>query len=133
MRAKLLHDAPDRTYALVFDEGDEVIECLLAFAQSEDLLASQFNGIGAFSSVVLGYFDLERRDYKRIPIAEQVEVLSLTGNVALKGDEHRIHAHVVLGKRDGTAHGGHLLEARVRPTLELIVTESPAHLRRENG
>jgi predicted DNA-binding protein with PD1-like motif len=131
MKAKLLHDAPDRTYALVFDEGDEVNACLLAFAQSEDLLASQFNGIGAFSGVVLGYFDLERRDYKRIPIAEQVEVLSLTGNVALKGDEHRIHAHVVLGKRDGTAHGGHLLEAHVRPTLELIVTESPAHLRRE--
>ena len=59
-----------------------------------------------------------------------MEVLSLLGNVAIKGDEHKLHAHVVLGKRDGTAHGGHLLEAYVRPTLELIVTESPAHLRR---
>jgi predicted DNA-binding protein with PD1-like motif len=50
--------------------------------------------------------------------------------VALKDETHRIHAHVVLGKRDGSAHGGHLLKARVRPTLELIVTESPGHLRR---
>lgn len=131
MKSKLLHKAPERIFALVFDEGDEVAANLLAFAEAENLCASQFNGIGAFSGVVLGYFDLERRDYKRLPIAEQVEVLSLIGNVALKDEEHKIHAHVVLGKRDGTAHGGHLLEAHVRPTLELIVTESPAYLRRE--
>jgi uncharacterized protein len=131
MKSKLLHQAPDRIFALVLDEGDEVTTNLLAFARAENLRASQFSGIGAFSGVVLGYFDLERRDYKRIPVAEQVEVLSLIGNVALKESEYRIHAHVVLGKRDGSAHGGHLLEAHVRPTLELIVTESPAYLRRE--
>jgi predicted DNA-binding protein with PD1-like motif len=130
MKSKLLHEAPERTFALVFDEGDEVASGILEFARKQDLQACQFSGIGAFSDVVLGYFDLERRDYKRIPIADQVEVLSLLGNIALKGAEHKIHAHVVLGKRDGTAHGGHLLEAHVRPTLELIVTESPAHLRR---
>src|SRR5947209_7425328 len=111
MKSKLLHEAPERTFALVFDEGDEVSAGLLAFAREKNLLASQFSGIGAFARVVLGYFDLERRDYKHLPIAEQVEVLSLLGNVALKGNEHKIHAHVVLGKRDGTAHGGHLLEA----------------------
>ena len=32
------------------------------------------------------------------------------------------------GKRDGTALAGHLEQAHVRPTLEIIVTESPAHL-----
>ncbi|MEI9895914.1 MAG: PPC domain-containing DNA-binding protein [Chthoniobacter sp.] len=130
MKFKLLHEAPERTFALVFDEGDEVTAHLLAFAQENKLLASQFGGIGAFGQVTLGYFDLERRDYKHIPITEQVEVLSLLGNVALKDNEHKIHAHVVVGKRDGTAHGGHLLQAHVRPTLELIVTESPAHLQR---
>jgi uncharacterized protein len=36
----------------------------------------------------------------------------------------------VLGRRDGTAHGGHLLEAHVRPTLEVMLTESPVQLRR---
>jgi predicted DNA-binding protein with PD1-like motif len=130
MKFRLLHEAPERTFAVVFDEGDEVTAGLLQFARETNLLASQFSGIGAFAKVVLGYFDLERRDYKHIPIAEQVEVLSFLGNVALKGNEHRIHAHVVVGKRDGTAHGGHLLEALVRPTLELIVTESPMHLQR---
>jgi predicted DNA-binding protein with PD1-like motif len=92
--------------------------------------AASFTGIGAFSRVTLGYFDLETRDYLRISIEEQVEVLSLAGNVALAGREPKLHAHVVVGKRDGTAHGGHLLDARVRPTLEVVAVESPGHLRR---
>jgi predicted DNA-binding protein with PD1-like motif len=39
--------------------------------------------------------------------------------------------HVVVGRSDGTAHGGHLLEARVRPTCELILTESPTRLQKK--
>ncbi|WP_083805402.1 PPC domain-containing DNA-binding protein [Chthoniobacter flavus] len=131
MRARLLQTDPERTFALVFDEGDEVVSNLLTFAEEQKIQSSHFSGIGAFANVTLGYFDLERRDYKHLPIADQVEVLSLIGNVAFAGTERKIHAHVVLGKRDGTAHGGHLLEAHVRPTLELVLIESPAHLQRE--
>jgi predicted DNA-binding protein with PD1-like motif len=43
-----------------------------------------------------------------------------------------LHAHVVVGKADGTAHGGHLLAAVVRPTLEVILVESPRHLQRRH-
>jgi hypothetical protein len=96
------------------------------------LSAAEFTGIGAFSAAVLGYFDWQRKDYTRIPVDEQVEVLSLTGNIALADGEPKLHPHVVVGKADGSAHGGHLLEAHVRPTLELIVTESPAHLQRRS-
>ena len=81
---------------------------------------------------MLGYFDWQKKDYTRIRIAEQVEVLNLTGNVALADGEPKLHPHVVLGKADGSAHGGHLLEGHVRPTLEVIVTESPVHLRRRS-
>jgi predicted DNA-binding protein with PD1-like motif len=64
-------------------------------------------------------------------VEEQVEVLSLTGDISLAPDATpQLHVHVVLGKHDGTAHGGHLLEAEVRPTLEVVVTETPANLRR---
>lgn len=122
--------AGQETYILVFDTGDEVASALLGFAKSRRLSSASFTGIGAFSAVTLGYFDLERKDYERIPIPEQVEVLSLAGNIALAGAEPKVHAHVVVGKRDGTAHGGHLLDARVRPTLELVLTENAPHLRR---
>lgn len=132
MKEKLLHDQGEKTYVLVFDPGDEVVRGLTGFAGRHDLAASHLTAIGAFSRVVLGYFDRDRKDYRRIPITEQVEVLSLIGDVALKDGKPALHAHVVLGKADGTTVGGHLLEAQVWPTLEVILVESPAHLRRRH-
>jgi predicted DNA-binding protein with PD1-like motif len=133
MNARRLADAGGtQTFVLVFDTGDEVTKELLSFSRKQRLDAASFTGIGAFEDVTLGYFDLRTRDYARIPIAEQVEVLSLLGNVASGHDGPKLHAHVVVGKRDGTAHGGHLIEARVRPTLEIVLVETPAHLRRRS-
>jgi predicted DNA-binding protein with PD1-like motif len=131
MRAKILHAVRRaRTIALVFETGDDPMEGLLDFAKREKLAAGHFTAIGAFEEATLGYFDWPRRDYIQIPVREQVEVLSLVGDIALEGHTPRVHAHVVLGKRDGTAHGGHLLSARVRPTLEVILIQPPGHLRR---
>lgn len=101
----------------MFETGDEVLRGLKTFAREQRLSASQFTAIGAFSDAVLGFFELRTREHKRIPVTEQVEVLSLVGDVALTDGESQLHAHVVLGKSDGTAHGGHLLEAHVRPNL----------------
>lgn len=131
MKSKLIHDGELKQWAVIFQQGDEVVAGLKAFAKEHRLGASSFTAIGAFSDCMLGYFNFENRDYQRIPVAEQVEVLSLLGDVALDQGEPKVHAHVVLGKSDGTAHGGHLLEAHVKPTLEVILTESPRHLHRE--
>jgi uncharacterized protein len=130
MRAQVLTRDEETTHLLVFGSGDEVVSTLEAFAREHELTAARFTAIGAFSEATLGYFDWERKTYAEIPLAEQVEVLTLAGDIALKDGEPAVHAHVVVGKRDATAHGGHLLEARVRPTLELV--ESPAHLRKEH-
>jgi predicted DNA-binding protein with PD1-like motif len=120
------------SFVLVFDTGDEVTKELLAFAREHAIDAASFTGIGAFQSVTLGYFEIEKRDYKRIPVNEQVEVVSLVGNIACGDDGPKLHAHVVIGKSDGTALGGHLIDARVRPTLELVLVETAAHLRRRS-
>lgn len=131
MKSKLLSSENDvRTFAVVFSTGDEVASGLLDFAKRNSLAGSHFTAIGAFERATLGYFNWERKEYEKITIDEQVEVLSLIGDVALKDGEPQIHAHVVVGKRDGSAHGGHLLEARVRPTLEVVITESPKRLQR---
>ena len=133
MKAKLINDQGGKTYALVFDTGDEVASGLADFARRNGLAASRFTAIGAFKDVTLGYYNWEKKDYKRIPVREQVEVLSLVGDIAEgENGEPKLHAHVVLGKRDGTVVGGHLLEARVRPTLEVVLVESPKHLRRKH-
>jgi uncharacterized protein len=132
MRAQVLARDEETSHVLVFESGDEVVSTLEAFAREHELTAARFTAIGAFSELTLGYFDWERKAYEEIPLAEQVEVLALAGDIALKGGEPSVHAHVVVGKRDGSAHGGHLLQARVRPTLELVLVESPGHLRKEH-
>jgi uncharacterized protein len=86
----------------------------------------------AFSEVTLGFFDRKKKRYQQIPIKEQVEVLSFVGNIVEKDGEPMLHAHVVVAKADGTAHGGHFLQARVWPTLEMIASEMPVHLRRKH-
>ena len=132
MKATFLYGDDQKTYALIFDKGDEVVKELTAFAKQHGVAAAHFTAIGAFSEVTLGYFDRARKDYTKIPMREQVEVLSLVGDVARQDGEPKLHAHVVVGKADGTAHGGHLLDARVWPTLELILTESPRALARRS-
>jgi predicted DNA-binding protein with PD1-like motif len=131
MKSKVINDGPERTIALVFDKGDEVISTLERFAKEHDLTASRFSAIGALEGAVLGYFDWERKDYDRVPVQEQVEVLSLNGDIALDGEQPKVHAHTVLGRRDGSTVGGHLLEATVRPTLEVVLVESPGYLRKK--
>lgn len=130
MKSKLINSNGEKTYVLVFDEGDKLSTGLLNFAKEKKLGACQITGIGGFREAVLGYFELDKKSYKKIPVKEQVEVLSLTGDIALEKDEPKIHAHVVLGTSEGKALGGHLIEAEVRPTLEVIVKESPKHLHR---
>ena len=130
MQTKLLHDdAGKRTFAVILQKGDEAMRCLQEFAEREMLGAAQVTAIGALSSAKLAYFDWEAKSYQPIAVDEQVEVASLVGDIAVGPDgKPSVHVHAVLGRRDGTAMAGHLQEANVRPTLEIIVTESPAHL-----
>lgn len=132
MHSRLISTDDDRrTFCLVLDTGDEAIETLTTFAGENNLTGSHFTAIGAFQYATLAYFDWESRDYEELPVNEQVEVASLAGNVARTEDgEVRIHAHAVLGRRDGSALAGHLMRGTVRPTLEIIITEQPAHLTR---
>ncbi len=120
----------EKIHVLIFDTGDEVKECLLHFAREKKINSAHFTAIGAFSNAILGYFDWEKKNYLKIPVNEQVECVSLIGDIALGKDGPQIHAHLVIGKRDGSVMGGHLLEAHVRPTLELVLSEAPAHLHR---
>jgi uncharacterized protein len=129
---KLAETGGAQTFALVFNAGETVMPALLTFAREHAIEAASFSGIGAFERVTLGYFELQKRDYRHIEIDEQVEVVSLVGNVAIGSDGPKLHAHVVVGRRDGSAYGGHLIEGRVRPTLEIVLIETPAHLRRRS-
>ena len=131
MKGRKVHEQRgQRTFVLAFDVGDEVVEGITNFAKENGLDAASLTAIGAFSSATLGYFNVEKKEYEEIPVEEQVEVLSLVGDIALSGGEPNLHAHVVVGRSDGTTRGGHLVRGYVRPILEVTVVESPEHLRR---
>jgi len=131
MKSTLLHEHQGlRTFAVILATGDEVVSSITSFATEHRLAATQFTAIGALSRAVVAFFEWESRHYTNIPIDEQVEVLSLLGDITFDQGKPKVHAHIVLGKSDGSAHGGHLVEAVVRPTLEIILTETPTHLKR---
>lgn len=132
MRSKLLHEANgERTFAVILETGDEIVSSLDTFADENGLEAATFKAIGALSEATLAYFDWDRKEYLPIPVSEQVEVASLTGDIATGPDgKPAIHVHAVLGKRDGSAIAGHLKSGTVRPTLEIVLTETPGHLRK---
>jgi uncharacterized protein len=130
MKAKVVEDADVVTYVVVCDPGDEAVSALTQFARSEQLEAAQITAVGAFERATVGWFDRAAREYRRIQVDEQCELLSLIGDVAVGEDGPVVHVHAVLGLPDGTTRGGHLLEGRVFPTLEAVVTETPALLRK---
>ena len=130
MRWKLLDKGPPATHAVVLDSGDEAVAALGKFVQERRIEAASLSAIGAFERAVVGYFDWAKKDYKRIPVEEQVEVLSLLGDVAVSQGKPTLHIHAVLGRSDGSVVGGHLLEGHVRPTLEAVFVEPPAHLKK---
>jgi uncharacterized protein len=131
MRWKQIEDEP-KVFALVFETGDEIATVVQQFSKKQGLAGSSFKAIGALSYAKLGWFNWETKTYDPACVLdEQVELLSLIGDIALKDGEPQVHAHVVVAGSDGIAHGGNLLEARVRPTCELILTESPTHLQKK--
>jgi predicted DNA-binding protein with PD1-like motif len=129
MQSKLVsRPGETRVWFAVLDAGEEVKKQILALVQQEKIAAASFVALGAFEKATIAYFDWEKK-YQPIPIDAQVEVITLVGDVVPdEKNKPSLHAHTVLGLADGTTRGGHLMEAYVRPTLEITVTETPAHL-----
>lgn len=132
MKSKMLtHTNGTKLYIVVLDPYEEAFSSIGEFAKRENITAASISAVGAFKRAKVGWFDFATKKYLPIEINEQCEVLSVLGDIAVddKG-KPSVHAHAVLGLRDGTTRGGHLLEAIVNPTLELTITEAPAQLRR---
>jgi uncharacterized protein len=133
MQSRLIaRESDQRTFVLILDAGEEAFASITRFAAQERLDGASLTALGAFERAKVGWFDPSKREYRSIPVNEQCEVLSVIGDIAT-GDDGKpsLHVHVVLGMSDGTTRGGHLMEAIVRPTLEVTVVESAVHLRRK--
>jgi len=133
MNSKLVsHDQGTQMQVVVLESGEEAFAALTRFADEAKITAASLTAIGAFERATVGWFDFATKSYKKIEVNEQCEVLSAIGDVAV-GDDGKasLHIHIVLGLSDGSTRGGHLLAGTVRPTLEVVLTEVPATLRRK--
>lgn len=132
MKSRLVWEqAGERTFVVVLDAGDEAFAAITDFANRNQLGGASLTAIGAFERATVGWFDLRAKTYRPIEIDEQCEGLTLLGDIAV-GDDGKasVHMHAVLGLQDGSTRGGHFLNGIVRPTLEVTIVETPAHLRR---
>jgi predicted DNA-binding protein with PD1-like motif len=135
MKSRVIGES-SRAFLLVFDRGDEVAATLTAFAASHDIGGARFTAIGACERATIAYWNASTKQYEHIEIEEQVEIVSLIGNIARDEDgKPRLHGHVAIGRRDGTLVGGHFIEGRVHPTLELFldVLAAPIDRRKDEG
>ena len=126
MQVQLLSEGePTKQYAVIFYQGDEAFSGLLEFAEKYQVTSAHFTAIGALSGATVGWFDPQRKMYKKIPIVGQHEVIGMSGDIALYQGKPVVHTHMVVGSSDGTMRGGHVLDAYVSPTLEVMVTVDP--------
>jgi len=131
MKFDAVGTAGERSWMLVFESGDRVLEHLLRFAAGADVRTCRVSGIGALAEATIAFFDRDARRYEEIPVAEQVEVLGLVGNITRGPDaDRRAHLHVTLGRRDGSTLGGHFIDGTVWPTLEVFVVETASDIGR---
>ena len=126
MQVQLLNPGEStKRYAVIFYQGDEAFSGLLEFAEKYQVTSAHFTAIGALSGATVGWFDPQRKMYKKIPIVGQHEVIGMSGDIALYQGKPVVHTHMVVGSSDGTMRGGHVLDAYVSPTLEVMVTVDP--------
>ena len=131
MKVELLNPGEvTKQYAVIFYQGDEAFSGLLEFAEKYRVRSAHFTAIGAINGATLGYFDPERKMYKKIPIQGQHEVIGMSGDIALYKGSPVVHTHMVVGNAEGATRGGHVLEVYVSPTLEVMVTVDPVTMQK---
>lgn len=118
-------------YIVRCDIGDEVVSTLVRFAAENNIESGTVTGIGAVKDVVLGYFDLARKEYMRKNYDGIYELLSLSGNFAKFDSEIILHCHAVISNQDFQVSGGHLFSAVIAVTGEFYIR--PGHTKIERG
>ena len=115
------------------DKDDEIVAALAEIAAKESITLAMVQGLGAVKKVVMGAYNVPRQEYNRNTIEGVFEMLSLTGTMDTMKGEPYSHFHIVVGDENGRAWGGHLNEAIVSATAEIIVTLLPGNVDREKN
>jgi len=121
----------ENTYIIKIEKGEDVIASLTDLCVQEGVSNGYFRGIGAVEHISCGYYDLAEKEYYFKEYTGLFEVISASGNVALKDGEPFIHLHAVFSDEGNSTFGGHIEEMRVGIVLEVILEVLPTEIKRE--
>lgn len=121
----------NRRYILRFDKGESVFSELSAFAKDNQIQAASFEGVGSASEIKLGYYNSFLKEYRAKPFVENLEIISLSGNLSLNGNDIAIHAHGSFGRTDFTMIGGHVFGITVLATCEIFLIKLEGKMERK--
>ena len=117
-------------YLIRLSRGDRLFDSIISFGESEKIDSAFFSGIGAVEDVVLGYYDLKKKEYMKKEFDGIWELVSLTGNFAKADDGPIIHAHGVLSDPRSKTIGGHIFGFTTAATVEIYLVPLKAGLER---
>jgi uncharacterized protein len=120
------------THVLRFDNGDDVIAALATYCTENSITAGHFSAIGSAGEAVLAYYNLPNKQFEDHTIQEEVEIVSLTGNVATMDGKTIIHAHGVLSRQDLSTIAGHFKKLTISATAEVVLTKLNATFTRHH-
>ncbi len=121
----------DKGYIIRLFRGEKIIESLTQFCEDQNIHSGLFHGIGAIENPELGYYHLDRKEYEFRTIEKMLEIVSLTGNVALVDGKPFLHIHTVVSDETFQTYGGHLKEGIVGATCEIYLTDFEIDIKRE--
>lgn len=121
------------SWIIVLEKSDKIIDKLTEFVRKENIKSGYFSGIGAVNNAELAHFSCSHKEYSSKLLTESLEIVSLSGNVAYKDNDIVIHAHAALGTKDMVLYGGHLKEAEVSATCEIIFNEFNIKINRKHN
>lgn len=117
-------------YQIRLESGEPIVESLTRLAAREEIGYAAVSGLGAVRRATLAYFNVHTRQYETHELIEQLEVVSLTGNISQRDGRPFLHVHAALGRRDLSMIGGHLMEAVAHSTLEAWMQREEALVHR---
>lgn len=117
-------------YVIRLQRTESVHEVLHTFLQEQGITAGTLQAIGAVEQPTISFYELATKTYNKQTLNGEYEVLSLLGNISLKDGKPFAHMHITLGDSTFATIGGHLNDAIVSITLEVIITPLATTLNR---
>lgn len=105
------------------EKGEDVVEKLFELVEKLQLKNGSISGIGASDNITVGLYSVEKQEYTKKNFTGEMEITSILGNISIMNDKPYLHMHITFADENLNVHGGHLNEAIISATCEIIISK----------